>query len=172
MKRWGRRHAAEPTLSRRIELMRRVPILSFLLLLICSGCGQDRVHEGDLAAIYSRVFGELPADNIEVVNGILYEYRWRLGTVTTDDWEMEVVASREWIDRQIESMYLRPVDEDSVLLREIKERSENRYRPWYAPEPLEHYDVYRDITSVGYVHMLVERKAQPDGRHRVFLSKH
>jgi hypothetical protein len=55
--------------------------------------------------------------------------------------------------------------------KEVGSRREHA-RPWYAPKPLDQYELYRDLTSVGYVHMLVQKETEPDGRQRVFVSKH
>jgi hypothetical protein len=32
--------------------------------------------------------------------------------------------------------------------------------------------LYRDLSSVGYLHMLVQKEPESDGRRRVFISKH
>ena len=55
--------------------------------------------------------------------------------------------------------------------RQIASRRE-RARAWYAPKPLDQYDLYRDASSFGYVHMLVQKEGESDGRQRVFISKH
>jgi hypothetical protein len=148
-----------------------VVLLSLGLLI---GCGQDRVHEGDHAAIYDRVFGALPPADIEVTNAVLYEYRWRLGTVTTDDWEIEIVAPRSWIDGKIKELDLGPLaDGDSWVEGNISDRKSRPYRSWYAPQPLDSYEIlYLTPTSIPYVHMLVEKQSQSDGRYRLYMSKH
>jgi hypothetical protein len=61
--------------------------------------------------------------------------------------------------------------DSAFIQRELASRREQA-RSWYAPKALEHYDLYRDATSVGYAHMLVQKEAEPDGRQRVFISKH
>lgn len=147
--------------------------VAFLLLLGASpGCGQDRIHEGDHAANFERVFREPPPPGVEVVNSIVAEYRWRLGTVSTDDWEFEIVAPRAWIDDRARKMHLAPARDNPFIANHVAERK-TRARKWYAPEPLDTYEVfYLTPTSIPYVHMLIERRPQRDGRYKVYLSKH
>jgi len=119
-------------------------------------------------ANYVRVFREaIPAD-VTVVNSVIVTYTFRPGVVTTDDFEFELLAPQSWIRKQ--SFDLKK-DNDEFMQRELGVRRENA-RPWYAPKPIDQYDLYRDWTSVGYFHMLVEKVVEADGRQRVFVSKH
>lgn len=76
----------------------------------------------------------------------------------------------QWIQQKAKRFYLRKSDGDFIA-RQLASRRE-RARPWYAPKQLEKYDLYRDATSVGYVHMLVQKEEEADGKQRVFISKH
>jgi hypothetical protein len=55
---------------------------------------------------------------------------------------------------------------------DVEQRKNRPIRSWYAPKSIAEYDSYRDLTSIGYFHMLVEKTAEPDGRFRAFVSKH
>ena len=143
-----------------------------LLVAAGAGCGHDRIHEGDHAANFERVFRESPPPGVEVLNSMVAEYRWRLGVVTTDDWEFEIVAPRAWIDEKARKLQLAPARDNPFIANHVGQRKA-RARAWYAPEPLDAYEVfYLTPTSIPYVHMLIERRAQHDGRYRVYLSKH
>jgi hypothetical protein len=153
---------------------RSVAVIGLLatLFVICS-CGQDRIHEGDDLANFERIFDAPPPSGVDVVHSVLQEYRWRLGVVTTDDWEIELIAPRSWIDEQIERMHLAPLAERDHVAKLVRDRQAKRFRPWYVPQALESYDgFYLKPTSIPYVHMLVEKEPQVDGRYRVFMSKH
>jgi hypothetical protein len=97
-------------------------------------------------------------------------YSFRPGVVTTDDFEYELIVPPPWIDEQVEKFCLRHQDDEYTAAQ--LDRRRQRANEWYAPKSRDQYDLYRDCTSRGYVHMLVERTAQPDGRRRVFISKH
>src|SRR5262245_44052022 len=94
-------------------------LILMLSLVAFAGCGHDQVHEGDKAARYRRVFGEQPLANVDVANAVLREYRWRPGTVTTDDWEIELIAPRSWIDGQIKEQHLRPLQDESWVVKNV-----------------------------------------------------
>lgn len=130
----------------------------------------SKLVEDDHAANYSRVFREAIPPDVTVVHSTVVTYSFRPGVVTTDDFEFELIVSRSWIQRSAKRFYLGKSDSE-LIQRELGARRE-RARPWYAPKPLDHYDLYRDASSVGYVHMLVEKTGEADGRHRVFISKH
>ena len=148
-------------------------VLLGLVLVACAGCGRDQTHESDHAANYERIFGASPPARVDVVNSVVIEYSWRLGTVTTDDWEIEIVARREWIELQVEDMQLSLISGDSLAAQSVRERKAKPGRPWYAPQPLESYDTFAlTLTSVPYVHMLVETDPRHDGRFRLYMSKH
>ncbi|MGV3663035.1 MAG: hypothetical protein ACO1TE_22815 [Prosthecobacter sp.] len=127
-----------------------------------------RILEGDNAANYERVFREPVPQGVTVVHSVVAAYAFRPGVVTTDDFEFEMLASDTWVSRQVKRLSGR---NDEFWRRELDERRKDA-RPWYAPKSLDEYDLYRDLTSVGYLHMLVEKQRQADGRRRVFISKH
>jgi len=120
--------------------------------------------EGDNAANYQRIFKEAVPADVTVVNSVVVGYSWRLGVVTTDDFEIELIAPPSWINGWKKDLFL-----DTLGIAARKARP---IRPWYAPKPLDAYRSYRDHTSVGYIHLLEETAPEPDGRIRVFLSKH
>jgi hypothetical protein len=185
----GRDHAVK-----RSSLRTWSHLVVSLLIVGCRSYAQNTprtVLEGDDAANYRRVFGEPPFADVDILNSVVVSYSWRPGVVTTDDWEFEVLAPRAWIDRQVESLSLSRAEgspsEDEMLadvearrpLRvgyhwwAVLARKRRPIRAWYAPKPLAAYEVYYlGATSIPYVHMLIERDATSDGRHRVFLSKH
>lgn len=126
--------------------------------------------EGDHPANYQRVFDEpVPAD-VTVVNSIIAAYSFRPGVVTTDDFEFELLVPQPWVEVKAKRFYLRAGDNEFIR-KEIASRQE-KARPWYGAQKLEQFELYRDITSVGYVHMLVRTEPEADGRRRVFISKH
>lgn len=129
-----------------------------------------QVSEDDHPANYSRIFREPVPGDVTVVNSMVVTYSFRPGVVTTDDFEFELIAPQTWIRDAVERFYLR-MDNDEFTLKRVDARRA-RARPWYGPGALDRYDLYRDLTSVGYVHMLVRKDAEPDGRRRIFISKH
>ena len=150
----------------------------FLLMLAAAlaGCRSyvestpSKLVEGDHLANYSRVFRELIPSDVTVINSAVITYSFRPGVVTTDDFEFELVVPSSWIQGTAKRFYMGKSDRDFTQ-RELSARRE-RARPWYAPKSLDDYDLYRDASSVGYVHMLVEKTGEPDGRQRLFISKH
>ena len=152
-------------------------LLSVLLLILLDArCRQSAatiprtILEGDHAGNYQRIFGEsMPAD-VTVVNSIVVTYPARLGVVTTDDYEFEMTVPREWIGKVAKRCYLRksPAEGDAFIYNRRREKASL----WYGPGALEGYECYCDITSVGYVHLMVRKEAEADGRVRVFVSKH
>jgi len=130
----------------------------------------SKVLEGDNPENYARVFREPVSSDVTVVNSVVVTYSFRPGVVTTEDFEFELLVPRQWIQKLAERFYLGKSDGESIQ-REIASRREQA-RPWYAPKPLDQYDLYRDATSVGYIHMLVQKEGEADGRQRVFISKH
>jgi hypothetical protein len=120
--------------------------------------------EGDNAANYRRIFNEAVPADVTVVNSVVVGYSWRPGVVTTDDFEFELIAPPSRINLWKTDLYPNTLG--------MAERKARPIRPWYAPKPLDTYRTYRDLTSVGYVHLLEETQPEPDGRIRVFFSKH
>jgi hypothetical protein len=141
--------------------------LSLLILSIAFvGCRSyvqstpSQVLEGDDPANYKRVFREpLPAD-VTVVNSTVVTYALRPGVVTTDDFEFELLVPPLWIQKAVKRFYLGK-SKGEFIERELGSRRKDA-RSWYAPKPLDQYDLYRDASSVGYVHMLVQQDAEAD----------
>ena len=135
------------------------------------------VFEGDNRSNYIRIFGEPPPDNVEVLNSVVKVYSWRPGVDATDHWEIELLATKSWIEEKIRKLPLRKSDGKTAADKWVRDLIFNRQsrpgRQWYAPRPFEAYDVYyQPLANVPYVHMLVDREPTADGRSRVFLSKH
>lgn len=129
--------------------------------------------EGNNVENYERVFDFKVPDDVNVINSVVVAYPWRLGVVTTDDWEFEIIAPKLWIDDLITRMHLRKSDGDQVNSDCIQRRKQKPIRAWYAPNSISSYDLYYlYLTSIPYVHLLVEKKALNDGRYRLFISKH
>src|SRR5688572_703509 len=134
--------------------------LSLLILVAAfAGCKSysestpAKVLEDDHPANYTRVFREPVPSDVTVVNSVVATYSFRPGVVTTDDFEFELLVPLQWIQKKSKRFHLGKSDGEFIE-RQITSRRE-RARAWYAPKPLDQYDLYRDPTSVGYVHMLV-----------------
>jgi hypothetical protein len=153
--------------------MNRSNIVLAILLVLFTGCRSytqstpREYFEGDNASNYRRVFKEEKPKDVTVVNSVVVGYQWRPGVVTTDDFEFEMIVPSEWVNRWKRQLAL----QDSYV-GDIQQRKDNPIRSWYAPKDLKDYQIYRDQTSIGYVHMLVDKVQDPDGRFRVFYSKH
>jgi hypothetical protein len=130
----------------------------------------SKLLEGNNPANYARVFGEPVPSDVTIMNSAVITYSFRPGAVTTDDFEFELLVPIQWIQKLAKRFYLGKSDGVRIQ-REIGSRREHA-RPWYAPKPLDQYELYRDASSVGYVHMLVQKEGETDGRQRVFISKH
>jgi len=149
---------------------------SLMLAAALTGCRShvestpSKALEGDNAANYAQVFREPVPSDVTVLNSVVVIYSLRPGVVTTDDFEFELLAPRQWILKATKRFYLGRSGGEFIQ-RELGSRRKDA-RPWYAPKPLEQYDLYRDASSVGYVHMLVQKKEESDGKRRVFISKH
>lgn len=150
--------------------------LSLILASICLGCRSyvqstpSKTWEGDHAKNYERIFREpIPAD-VAVVNSVVVTYSYRPGVVTTADFEFELIVPPSWVEKATKRYYLHK--NNSEFIRDELGARRQRARTWYAPKPLDQYDLYRDATSVGYVHMLVQKEPEADGKRRVFISKH
>ena len=153
--------------------MRTLAVLSLPSLTLATGCRHyaastpRQAFEGDGAANYRRVFEEEPGKDVTVVHSVVIVYSYRPGVVTSDDWEFKLVAPESWISTTTERFHLRP-----DTLGDVARRAENPIREWYRPDPDSSYYVYRDASSAGYVHMLVNTSPEEDGRFEVLLSKH
>lgn len=151
-------------------------LVALLLLAVLAGCQQyanstpATVLESDDAANYQRIFGEAVPPDVDVVHSVVVTYGFRIGVVTTDDWAFEVLAPWGWVDQQKTRWNLGPADS---RMPAVEARKAEPIRPWYARRPLSAYDAFViTTTSIPYVHLLAERSPQPDGRFRVFMSKH
>ena len=154
----------------------RAGLVALLLLAVLAGCQQyanstpATVLESDDAANYQRIFREAVPPDVDVVHSVVVTYGFRIGVVTTDDWAFEVLAPRSWVERQQAKWGLGPAGD---ALAAVEARQADPIRPWYATEPISAYEAsVVQATSVPYVHLLSERRPLPDGRVRVFMSKH
>jgi hypothetical protein len=145
--------------------------LFFLAAAVLCGCRSyeagglaDGRHEAD----YARVFREPLPPDVTVLNSRVVSFR--PGAASADDFEFELLAPGAWIAKTGKAFYLRK-GEGEYLKQEMNLRR-SPARPWYAPKALDEYDLYRDLVNVRTVHMLVQKSAEPDGRQRVFISKH
>ena len=128
--------------------------------------------EDDHVANYRRVFDLPPREDVDVLNSIVIAYGRKPGIITTDDWLFELVVPASWIERTARLMHLARAEDVNHAVAAINERKQMPLRDWYAPKPVSEYKLYYlSVTSVPYVHMLVESESQPDGRYRVFISK-
>jgi len=166
--------------------LQRKTLALVLMCFVVSGCErcvhsvQAEEHEGDNEWNYQRVFGTRPP-TVTVINSVVisYSYPWHLypcymGVVTTDDFEFELLVPRTWIEERLRLFAAvggLQKDEDPFARRRLGARKDHPFRPWYAPKPLNSYDLYHDLTSATYVHMLVDKEIVGD-RYRVFISKH
>jgi hypothetical protein len=147
------------------------PILAAIVLL--AGCRSytqstsPEFFEDDSVANFRRVFMQEVPEDVTVLNSVVVGYSWRPGVVTSHDFEFEMLASERHIAAWQKKFYLRKGQTFGV-----EERKMRPIREWYAPKPFAEYEPYRDASSAGYVHMLVDRTPEPDGRRRVFVSKH
>ena len=153
-----------------------VGLIAIALLAVLAGCQQyanstpATVLETDDAENYERVFRVAVPRDVDVVHSVVVTYAFRIGVVTTDDWAFEVLAPRSWVERQSAKWRLGPAASARVA---VEARQADPLRPWYAPKPVSAYDAFVvQATSVPYVHLLVDRSPLPDGRVRVFVSKH
>ena len=117
---------------------------------------------------YARVFREPLPPDVTVLNSRVVSFR--PGAAAADDFEFELLVPRAWIAKTARGFYLRP-GHGEHLQNEMNLRR-SPARPWYAPKPLDEYDLYRDMANVRSVHLLVQKAAEPDGRQRAFVSKH
>ena len=117
---------------------------------------------------YARVFREPLAPDVTVLNSRVVSFR--PGAAAADDYEFELLAPGPWIAKTAKGFYMRP-GQGEHLQNEMNLRR-SPARAWYAPKPLDQYDLYRDMANVRSVHMLVQKASEPDGRQRVFISRH
>jgi hypothetical protein len=130
-----------------------------------------KILEGNNNENYKRIFKAQPSDEIVVLNSVVIDYAWRLGVVTTDDWEFELIAPTTWVSNASDRFYLQKDDSDSVK-SEINRVFQKPIRPWYAINDIDKYELYRDATSRGYVYMLVSKMPIENGKYHIFISKH
>ncbi len=150
------------------------------LLLICfvslCGCGPVRpvFHEGDNSSNYKSIFHEDVPAHVEVVNSVYVTYQpsFRPMTVTTADYEIELIASKQWIDKKAKKLWLNEASNEGMVRLLAEGRIKNRGREWFVPKDVSEYQIYIDRTSSMYAQMLVDKTAVGVDRYRVFLSKH
>jgi hypothetical protein len=151
-----------------------VAAIAHLLLGCCSTdapVARDYL-EDDPVSNYRRVFGISPPEEIDVVNSVVVAYEARPGLYSRDDWAFELVAPDAWIARTARNLHLAPAESVNKAVVSINERKEQSLRPWYAPKPITEYELYYLLpTDTPHIHMLVDAEPEPDGRHRVFISK-
>lgn len=125
--------------------------------------------DGQHDANYARVFREPVPPDVTVLNSRVVSFK--AGSAAADDFEFEMLVPAPWIAKTAKGFYLRK-GEGEYLQKEMNVRR-SPARPWYAPKPLDQYELYRDQTGAGrQVHMLAEKASEPDGRQRVFISRH
>ncbi len=156
--------------------MRILLSISLLLYLISlPGCGPvtSVIHEGDNRLNYKNIFHEDIPPDVEVVNSLYVTYQpsFRLMVVTTPDFEIELIATKQWIEKTAKKLWLRKFDDFSTQSA-VERRVKQRGREWYVPKDVSEYEFYIDASSVGYVQMLVDKTPVADNRYRIFLSKH
>jgi hypothetical protein len=151
-------------------------VASFILAILGVGCRSyvestpSQLLENDHAANYVRVFREAVPPNVTIVNSAVITYSFRPGVISTDDFEFELLASEQWLQTKTRRFFLSKGE--GAFIRDQLERRRTEARRWYAPGSLDDYELYRDSSSVGYFHMLVDRKIEADGSRRIFISKH
>lgn len=159
-------------------MTKRYFLFSLIIYAIVYGCSYYEAStprtflEGDNDANYERIFDHQKPQNIEIVNSIVIDYQWRPGVVTTDDWEFELFAPKSWMDEQMSKWNLRKA-EDSYIVKIMEERKNNPIRDWYSPKDIKAYNLYcLHVTSIPYIHMLVEKDFKKDEKYHIFISKH
>jgi len=129
------------------------------------------IFEGNNSANYERAFKEQMPEGVAVLNSVVIGYAFRPGVVTTDDWEFEIIASYDWVLRFADKFHLQQ-GKDGFVQYEIQRRLESPIREWYAVDALDEYELFRDLTSVGYVHMMVSKNKTDGNNHHIYISKH
>lgn len=155
-------------------------ILQIMLSIICfilfSGCGTVKpvLHEGNNFKNYESIFREKAPSNVEVLNSVYVTYSgWNFGVNTSPDWEIELIVPNKWLKDKIKDLHLRKVKKPKNRVLRLIEYRLKRAKKWYAPKSISSYDCYYlYLTSIPYVHMLVDKKTIKKNRHKVFLSKH
>ncbi len=160
---------------KRMKIILKENLLLFCIFLVGCGTVKPVIYEGNNQENYKNIFSEqLPLD-IEVVNSVYVTYSgFNIGVVTTPDWEIELIVPKSWIDGKMKKMSLRKADDkNNIGISSIKDRIKNRGREWYVPKDISKYDCYYlYLTSIPYVHMLVDKTPIGKDQFKVFLSKH
>ena len=146
-------------------------LLALMVAALLAGCRSydaGGLSAGQHESNYARVFREPLPPDVTVLNSRVVSFR--PGAAAADDFEFELLVPGPWIAKAAKGLYLRK-GEGEYLQKELNVRR-SPARPWYAPQPLDQYDLYRDQTSAGHVHMLAQKASEPDGRQRVFISRH
>lgn len=126
------------------------------------------ISESDHDSNYHRIFGAARPADLTIAHSALIDYENTGSVGATPDWVFEMFASPAWIEETKKECYLRIGDRAWAA-----QRPEAGFRDWFKPEPIEDYEAYYSyVTSIPYIRMLVRRAPEPDGRHRVFISKY
>jgi hypothetical protein len=129
--------------------------------------------EDDHVSNYRLVFELSPTEDIDVLNSVIVTYDWRLGLNGADDWAFELIVPPAWVERTARVFHLSRGEGQNLAITAINQRKEHPIRSWYAPKPINDYELYYlDLTSIPYIHMLVDDEPELDGRLHVFISKH
>ncbi|MFN0060675.1 MAG: hypothetical protein ACKVX7_19650 [Planctomycetota bacterium] len=130
-------------------------ILFFAILLGCTA-SRTLTRENVDELNFVHVFGAIDVQT-EVVNSSLTTY----GFWHTDDWEFELLTTKEWVAHQIRDG-LGPIRFSDALIR-------REWSPWYTPtsEGFDAFALY--LTSIPYVHMFVSRGES--AKKHVFIRK-
>jgi hypothetical protein len=156
--------------------------MSFLLLLLLcliafSSCGPVTpvIHEGNNQENYKGIFNEDVPPDVEVINSlyVTYDPSFRPMVITTPDFEIELVATKQWIEKKVKKFWLRKFpDTDPSVKLVVERRVKERGREWYVPKDISQYEIYVDASSATYLQMLVDKTTIGENRYRVFMSKH
>ena len=159
--------------------MRGAGILAVCFGIFLAGCRSNvqpvsrHFLEGDDVANYRRIFELPPPDEVDVINSIVIAHDAAPGVMTRDDWAFELIAPTDWIHKTARHMHLARAEEATHALIAINDRKQQPLRPWYAPRPISEYQLYYfTLTRVPYIQMMVDARPEPDGRRKVFISKH
>lgn len=133
-------------------------------------------HYNEHALAYKIIFNQRIPENAVVKNSFLVTYRPAIGSVSSADYELEVVADRRWLNYAVSELGLgEPVADcrKDVFPGLVIERRKEHASKWYAPKELDHYICYYSAhTSIPYVQLLVDKETLKGSRLRIYLSKH
>jgi hypothetical protein len=156
--------------------MRAMGVVCLFFVVALMGCEQytesqpTHVTEGADTWNYARVFDAEPAADVTIVHSMVMGSGWTTACMKCNCWEFELLAPCGWVADAQNHFCLRPLSRD-MYCGDVEHRAQHPIRDWYYPEPMSQYDMYRDLTSAGYVHMLVRNQPEQDGRYRVYISR-